>query len=72
MEKIVELEEKVENHEGRIVVLERNDAVMDVKLGNICKTLDALTKTLSTLAVALFLALIGFVFWFIQNIGGRT
>lgn len=53
--------DKVVDHEGRIVELEKNDATTAVQLSG-------LTKVLWALVVAIFTSLLGFFFWFIQSL----
>ena len=61
---LTDVVKRVEDHDGRIKVLEINDATTAVQIGG-------LTKVLWALVAGLFTALLTFFFWFIQTIGGR-
>ena len=60
--------ERIDDHEGRIRVLEEKTTQTFERMDNTCKKLDALTKVLYWVATAWTTALGGFFIWYIQQL----
>jgi len=63
-------------HEKKIDNLERSDAINVTEIKNLCKSIDSQSKKLSSLTKAIwglvsgiFMLLLGFVIWYIQQRG---
>jgi len=63
-----DMKEQVKDHEHRIVSLEKSDAVLANKIDNLCAQLSGLTSWLKGLVVSMIASLVGFFFWYIQNL----
>jgi hypothetical protein len=68
-------DDTLQDHSGRIVVLEKNDATNTNEIKNLCKSIESqsgrigsLTNAIWGLVTGIFFALLGFFFWYIQNI----
>ncbi len=80
MEKCVfhdDLKKTIQNHEVRIVELEKKDISLQEQISNLCDKLDmlidkidAVTKVMLAVGGIFLTALVGFVFWYIQSLGG--
>lgn len=64
----IEVVEKLDNHEKRIGKLEISDAKMAEKMENLIEKLDSLTSWIKALVMLGGTSLIGFFFWYIQNL----
>lgn len=60
-------ERRINNHSERIDRLEQNDAKMDVKIENLCNSIDGLVSTLKWAIGFICSGVIGFFFYAIQN-----
>lgn len=63
-----ELANRLDNHEKRIGNLEINDAKMSGKIENLIEKLDNLTNWIKALVMVGITSLMGFFFWYIQNL----
>lgn len=64
-----EIAEVQKDHEKRISKLEISDATMNEKLTTLFKKIDELTTWIKALVMLGATSLIGFFFWYVQNIG---
>lgn len=60
-------EKRLNGHSERIDQLEKNQAKTDVKIENLCNSLEKLTGTLNKLTYVLITTLVGFFIWAIQQ-----
>lgn len=63
-----EVIDRLDNHENRIKDLEISDAKMGEKLDNLIKQLENLAAWIKALVILGGTSLVGFFFWYIQNI----
>ncbi|PAB61310.1 hemolysin XhlA family protein [Anaeromicrobium sediminis] len=66
-----DVNEALKEHEKRIHDLEIKDAEMGEKIRNLIEKLDSLTNWIKALVMLGGTSLVGFFFWYIQNIGGK-
>lgn len=60
-------EKRLNGHSERLDQLEKNQAKTDVKIENLCDSLEKLTGTLNKLTYVLITTLVGFFIWAIQQ-----
>lgn len=60
-------EKRLNGHSTRLDDIEKNQAKMDVKIENLCDSLEKLTGTLNKLTYVLVTTLVGFFIWAIQQ-----
>lgn len=60
-------EKRINNHSGRLDKLENKQAETNVKLDNLCNTINKLASNLNKLTYAILTALVSFFFYAIQN-----
>lgn len=63
-----EVTNRLDAHEKRISNLEINDAKMGEKIENLIEKLDNLTSWIKALVMLGITSLIGFFFWYVQNL----
>ena len=56
-EKLEEHDRRIDKHDNKIQILERNDAINNTRIDNLCKSLDALIFTLKWLSGFLLTAI---------------
>lgn len=57
VEKLEEHDRRLDKHDNKIEILERNDAINNTRIDNLCKSLDALISTLKWLSGFLLTAI---------------
>lgn len=70
-DKFGEHDKKLDEHEGKIGILEKSDAKKEEKIDNLCDQLKGLTKAIWGMVGSIFLILAGFLIWYIETIPGR-
>ena len=63
-----EIRGQVQDHEKRIVALEKTDAEFAIRLENLVKKLEELTGWIKALVIVLVTATGGFFVWYIQSL----
>lgn len=64
-----EIRETVKEHERRIVALEKADAEFAIRLENLIEKIDSLTSWIKALVVSIVGTGVGFIVWYIQQLG---
>ena len=62
-----EVKEKLDNHEGRLQDLEKNEREIFVKIENLTKSVDELVSWLKAIVIGTCASGIGFIIWYIQK-----
>lgn len=62
------MQERVRDHEKRIVALEKTDAEFAIRLENLVQKLEELTGWLKALVIAIIGTFGGFIIWYIQSL----
>lgn len=60
-------EEKLNNHDRRLDLLENRQAEINVRLENLCNNIEGLTNSIKWLTTIAITTLLGFFIWVIQN-----
>ncbi len=60
--------ETLQDHEKRLRRLEESSIRLAERMEAVCKKLESATSWIKTLVVAIVLQLVGFFFWYIQNL----
>lgn len=63
-----DMQERVRDHEKRIVALEKTDAEFAIRLENLVQKLEELTGWLKALVIAIIGTFGGFIIWYIQSL----
>ena len=61
-------ERRLNNHAGRIDILEQGRASSDTKIDNLCDQIKSLVATIRWSGGLLVSVLVGFFIWYIQNL----
>ncbi len=70
-EKLEEHDRRLDRHDNKIEILEKNDAVNNTRIDNLCKSLDALISTLKWLSGFLLTAIGLLIVNFIEQLVKR-
>ncbi|MCT4507846.1 MAG: hemolysin XhlA family protein [Tepidibacter sp.] len=62
----------MENLEKRVGTLEISDATKGQKIENLIEKIDSLTSWIKALIMLFGTSLVGFFFWYIQNLGNKN
>lgn len=62
-----QFEEKLNNHGARLDMIECKQAETNVRIDNLCKSLDDLTSTIKWLMALIIVTLVGFFIFVIQS-----
>ena len=63
-----EIRGQVQDHEKRIVALEKSDAEFAIKLENLLEKIDNLTGWIKALVLSIVGTGVGFIIWYIQSL----
>ncbi len=63
-----ELKNTINDHEKRIVMLEKTDAEFAIRMENLIEKIDSLTGWVKALVVSIVTTGVGFIIWYIQSL----
>jgi len=67
-EKLIEHDKRLDKHDNKLDALERNDAINEIKISELCKSLDSLTNIMKWFIGICVTTLLGFFIYTIEQL----